>query len=101
MLVTELKDRDRELGDMMKSHEQQLLVWEQDRQRVYSLEQTCTQYEGKTETDRNAHSTKVRPKQKHINYEDQKCTHITVRLKQPRYVRSLKVRLKQIEMYTV
>ena len=47
LLVTELKDRDRELGDMMKSHEQQLMAWEQDRHRVISLDQKCSQYEGK------------------------------------------------------
>ena len=46
LLVTELKDRDRELGDMMKSHEQQLMAWEQDRHRVISLDQKCSQYEG-------------------------------------------------------
>ena len=46
LLVTELKDRDRELGDMMNSHQQQLLAWEQDRQRVITLDRKCTQYEG-------------------------------------------------------
>jgi len=32
LLVTELKDRDRELNDMMSAHQHQLLAWEQDRQ---------------------------------------------------------------------
>ncbi|KAK3586253.1 hypothetical protein CHS0354_000137, partial [Potamilus streckersoni] len=43
-LVTELKDRDRELNDIMESHQQQLLAWEQDRQRLVQLEQTSSQY---------------------------------------------------------
>ena len=46
LLMTELKDRDRELGDMMSSHQQQLLAWEQDRHRVITLDRKCTQYEG-------------------------------------------------------
>lgn len=45
LLMMELKDRDRELGDMMNSHQQQLLAWEQDRQRVITLDRKCTQYE--------------------------------------------------------
>lgn len=42
----ELKDRDRELSDMMNSHQQQLVAWQQDRDRLATLERKCTQYEG-------------------------------------------------------
>lgn len=45
--MSELKDRDRELSDMMKSHQQQLVAWQQDRDRIGVLERKCTQYEGK------------------------------------------------------
>ncbi|XP_068562540.1 coiled-coil domain-containing protein 62 isoform X2 [Cebidichthys violaceus] len=41
LLMAELKDRDRELNAMAASHHQQLHAWEQDRQRVLSLEQRC------------------------------------------------------------
>ncbi|KAL3856483.1 hypothetical protein ACJMK2_011234, partial [Sinanodonta woodiana] len=55
-LVTELKDRDRELNDIMESHQQQLLAWEQDRHRLMQLEQTCSQY--KEELEVKAHHMK-------------------------------------------
>ncbi|XP_053376146.1 protein hook homolog [Mercenaria mercenaria] len=45
LLMGELKDRDRELSDMMTSHQQQLVAWQQDRDRLTSLERKCTQYE--------------------------------------------------------
>ncbi|XP_064619960.1 coiled-coil domain-containing protein 62-like isoform X2 [Lineus longissimus] len=41
MLITELKDRDRELNDMVAAHQRQMLAWEEDRQRVLTLEQKC------------------------------------------------------------
>ncbi|XP_059213460.1 coiled-coil domain-containing protein 62 [Centropristis striata] len=41
LLMAELKDRDRELNNMAASHHQQLHTWEQDRQRVLTLEQRC------------------------------------------------------------
>ncbi|XP_060077283.1 serine/threonine-protein kinase dst2-like [Ylistrum balloti] len=46
LLVAELQDRDRELNDMMSAHQQQLLAWEQDRQRILILEQKCARYDG-------------------------------------------------------
>ncbi|XP_033747661.1 protein lava lamp-like [Pecten maximus] len=46
LLVAELQDRDRELNDMMAAHQQQLLSWEQDRQRILLLEQKCARYDG-------------------------------------------------------
>ncbi|KAL4223443.1 estrogen receptor binding [Mactra antiquata] len=45
LLMTELKDRDKELSDMMTSHQQQLVAWQQDRDRLGMLERKCTQYE--------------------------------------------------------
>ncbi|XP_070780450.1 coiled-coil domain-containing protein 62 isoform X2 [Enoplosus armatus] len=41
LLMAELKDRDRELNTMAASHHKQLHAWEQDRQRVLTLEQRC------------------------------------------------------------
>ncbi|XP_021342392.1 trichohyalin-like [Mizuhopecten yessoensis] len=46
LLVAELRDRDRELNDMMAAHQHQLLSWEQDRQRILLLEQKCARYDG-------------------------------------------------------
>lgn len=46
LLIAELKDRDQELNTMAAAHHQQLQAWEQDRQRVLSLEQRCTRLEG-------------------------------------------------------
>ncbi|XP_063710967.1 keratin, type 1 cytoskeletal 11-like isoform X2 [Symsagittifera roscoffensis] len=46
LLITELKDRDRELNEMVASHRRQLEAWEMDRQRLLSLEARCTKYEG-------------------------------------------------------
>lgn len=45
LLMTELKDRDRELSDMMTSHQQQLVAWQQDRDRLVTLERKCVQHE--------------------------------------------------------
>uniref|UniRef100_UPI0037E7F6D8 coiled-coil domain-containing protein 62 n=1 Tax=Semicossyphus pulcher TaxID=241346 RepID=UPI0037E7F6D8 len=41
LLMAELKDRERELNTMAAAHRKQLHAWEQDRQRVLSLEQRC------------------------------------------------------------
>lgn len=46
LLIAELKDRDRELNTMAASHHKQLQAWEQDRQRVLTLEQRCTRLDG-------------------------------------------------------
>ncbi|XP_069370354.1 coiled-coil domain-containing protein 62 isoform X2 [Paralichthys olivaceus] len=42
LLMAELRDRERELNTMAASHHQQLHIWEQDRQRVLTLEQRCS-----------------------------------------------------------
>lgn len=44
----ELKDRDRELNDMVAVHQRQLLSWEEDRQKVLTLEERCSKLEGQT-----------------------------------------------------
>ncbi|KAL6472410.1 hypothetical protein MHYP_G00185980 [Metynnis hypsauchen] len=45
LLIAELKDRDQELNTMAASHHRQLQAWEQDRQRVLTLEQRCARLE--------------------------------------------------------
>lgn len=53
LLMAELKDRDRELNTMAASHHKRLHAWEQDRQRVLTLEQRCARLDGEdTETTR-------------------------------------------------
>lgn len=44
--MAELKDRDKELNNMAASHHKQLMAWEQDRQRVLTLEQKCARLNG-------------------------------------------------------
>ncbi|XP_013384584.1 coiled-coil domain-containing protein 62 isoform X2 [Lingula anatina] len=46
LLIAELKDRDRELNEMATTHQKQLLAWEEDRQRILTLEQKCYRQEG-------------------------------------------------------
>ncbi|XP_028273877.1 coiled-coil domain-containing protein 62 isoform X2 [Parambassis ranga] len=45
LLMAELKDRERELNTMTASHLKQHHAWEQDRQRVLTLEQRCARTE--------------------------------------------------------
>ncbi|XP_060049167.1 coiled-coil domain-containing protein 62 isoform X2 [Erinaceus europaeus] len=46
LLICELKDRDKELNDMVAVHQRQLLSWEEDRQKVLTLEERCSKLEG-------------------------------------------------------
>nr|XP_014714249.1 coiled-coil domain-containing protein 62 isoform X5 [Equus asinus] len=46
LLIGELKDRDKELNDMVALHQRQLLSWEEDRQKVLTLEERCSKLEG-------------------------------------------------------
>uniref|UniRef100_A0A8C3WTY8 Coiled-coil domain containing 62 n=1 Tax=Catagonus wagneri TaxID=51154 RepID=A0A8C3WTY8_9CETA len=46
LLIGELKDRDKELNDMVVVHQRQLLSWEEDRQKVLTLEERCSKLEG-------------------------------------------------------
>lgn len=50
MLIGELKDRDKELNDMVAVHQRQLLSWEEDRQKVLTLEERCSKLEGQKYT---------------------------------------------------
>ncbi|XP_076876852.1 coiled-coil domain-containing protein 62 isoform X3 [Brachyhypopomus gauderio] len=45
LLIAELKARDWELNSMAATHHRQLQAWEQDRQRVLTLEQKCARLE--------------------------------------------------------
>ncbi|XP_006865545.1 PREDICTED: coiled-coil domain-containing protein 62 [Chrysochloris asiatica] len=46
LLIGELKDRDKELNDMVAVHQRQLVSWEEDRQKVLTLEERCSKLEG-------------------------------------------------------
>ncbi|EQB77367.1 hypothetical protein CB1_000340003 [Camelus ferus] len=48
LLIGELKDRDKELNDMVAVHQRQLLSWEEDRQKVLTLEERCSKLEAPT-----------------------------------------------------
>lgn len=47
LLIGELKDREQELNSMAAAHHRQLQAWEQDRQRVLTLEQRSARLEGR------------------------------------------------------
>lgn len=61
-MIAELKDRDKELNNMVLAHQKQLVAWEVDRQRVLTLEQRCARLESKcTDTDQLDHTGNNRP----------------------------------------
>ena len=39
LLISELRDRDRELNEMVSAHQRQLTSWDQDRKRIQALEE--------------------------------------------------------------
>ncbi|XP_072271893.1 coiled-coil domain-containing protein 62 [Pyxicephalus adspersus] len=45
LLIAELKDRDKELNDLVSLQQRQLLAWENDRQKILTLEQKCARLE--------------------------------------------------------
>lgn len=45
-LMSELKDRDTELNDMMDSHQKQKAVWEKDRKKATKLESENNKLQG-------------------------------------------------------
>jgi len=51
LLVSELRDRDRELSEMMTSQQQLQTAWETDKSRLASLQTRCQQYEGMVKQD--------------------------------------------------
>ena len=46
LILGELRERDRELNEMVAGHQHQLLSWEEDRQRVLTLEHKSTRLQG-------------------------------------------------------
>ncbi|XP_072792359.1 coiled-coil domain-containing protein 62 isoform X4 [Taeniopygia guttata] len=42
LLIAELKDRDRELNDMVAVHERHIQAWEDDRQKILTLAEQCS-----------------------------------------------------------
>ncbi|CAH1800583.1 unnamed protein product [Owenia fusiformis] len=46
LLIQELKERDNELNEMVSTHHKQLLAWEDDRQKVLTLEQRNARLQG-------------------------------------------------------
>jgi hypothetical protein len=45
LLISELKDRDRELNEMVLSHQRQIGGWDADKKKIMVLEERCVQYE--------------------------------------------------------
>uniref|UniRef100_A0A8D0E6M7 Coiled-coil domain containing 62 n=1 Tax=Salvator merianae TaxID=96440 RepID=A0A8D0E6M7_SALMN len=45
LLIAELRDRDKELNDMVAVHQRQLLAWEDDRQKILTLAERCSKLE--------------------------------------------------------
>ncbi|KAM9259761.1 coiled-coil domain-containing protein 62 isoform 1-T1 [Cariama cristata] len=41
LLIAELKDRDKELGDMVAVHQRHLLAWEDDQRKILTLAESC------------------------------------------------------------
>ncbi|XP_007489961.1 coiled-coil domain-containing protein 62 isoform X1 [Monodelphis domestica] len=62
LLIGELRDRDRELSEMVLAHQRQLIAWEDDRQKVLTLEERCC----KLETELHKRSEIVRTLTKRI-----------------------------------
>lgn len=45
LLIAELKNRDKELNDIVSLQQRQLLAWQNDRQKILTLEQKCARLE--------------------------------------------------------
>lgn len=61
LLMAELKDREKELNTMAATQHKQLLAWEQDRQRVLTLEQRCARLNGEDTDQGKDASVLMRP----------------------------------------
>lgn len=70
LLIAELQDRDRELNEMVASHQKQMLAWERDRQRLLTLEQKCTRLQGEVK-NRNDQVRSLTTRLKVIQSQDQ------------------------------
>ena len=47
LLIGELRDRDKELNEMVQAHHTEMKAWEEDRTRSHTLEQRCAKLERK------------------------------------------------------
>lgn len=47
LLINELRDRDKELNEMVQAHRTEMKAWEEDRARSHNLEQRCAKLERK------------------------------------------------------
>lgn len=45
LLISELRDRDRELNDMVQAHHTEMKAWQEDRSLNHLLEQKCAKLE--------------------------------------------------------
>ncbi|XP_071491958.1 uncharacterized protein [Diadema antillarum] len=70
LLIHELQDRDRELNEMVASHQRQLLAWEQDRQKLLALETKCARYEGELK-NRSEYIKSLKTRLKVVSSQDQ------------------------------
>ncbi|KAM9330885.1 coiled-coil domain-containing protein 62 [Gastrophryne carolinensis] len=53
LLIAELKDRDKELNDTVSLHQRQLLAWENDRQKILTLQQKSDRLESELQRRNN------------------------------------------------
>ncbi|XP_068937779.1 coiled-coil domain-containing protein 62 [Petaurus breviceps papuanus] len=92
LLIGELRDRDRELSEMVLAHQRQLLAWEDDRQKVLTLEERCCKLENELhkrgevirtltkrikilESQQNDHQEVLQTAQQQLQEMAQKATH--------------------------
>ncbi|XP_043833522.1 coiled-coil domain-containing protein 62 [Dromiciops gliroides] len=95
LLIGELRDRDRELSEMVLAHQRQLLAWEDDRQKVLTLEERCCKLENELhkrsdvirtltkriktlESQQNDHQEVLQTAQHQLQEMAQKATHASV-----------------------
>lgn len=45
LLISELKDRDKELNEMVQAHHTEMKAWEEDRTRSHTLDHRCAKLE--------------------------------------------------------
>ena len=48
LLIAELRDRDRELNEMVAAHRRQMDAWQLDRRRAESLEEKCSRLQSQS-----------------------------------------------------
>lgn len=50
LLISELRDRDKELNEMVQAHRTEMKAWEEDRNRSQLLEQRCAKLDRKLQS---------------------------------------------------